>query len=88
MPPIVRICSAVALVILALGEVAPVAAQKTTLDANTLAPSKNPAVIKNQLTLAARFGRTALAGLEATSPDAPMPPDASVLQPAPDPVSG
>jgi len=84
MPPIVRPCSAVAILILALGGVAPVEAQKTTLDGNTLAASKNPAVIKNQLTLAARFGRKTLARLEATSPDAPMPPEDSVLQPARD----
>ena len=84
MPPLVRTCSAVVILILAFGGVAPVAAQKTTLDGNTLAASKNPAVIKNQLTLAARFGRRALAGLAATSPDAPMPPEDSVLQPARD----
>ena len=84
MPPIVRTCGAVMILILAFGGIAPVAAQKTTIDANTLAPSKDPAVVKNQLTLAARFGRRALAGLEATSPDAPMPPEDSVLQPARD----
>jgi len=84
MPPIVRTSSAVAILILALGGVAPVAAQKTTVDGNTLAPSKNPGVIRNQLTLAARFGHQALAGLEATSPDEPMPPEESVLQPARD----
>jgi hypothetical protein len=84
MPPIVRTCSAVAILILALGGVAPVTAQRTTVDANTLASSKNSAVIKNQLTLAARYGRKALAGLEATSPDEPMPPEESVLQPARD----
>jgi hypothetical protein len=82
--PIARTCSAVAILILALGGVTPVAAQKTTLDGATLAASKNPAVIKNQLTLAAQFGRKALAGLEATSPDAPMPPEDSVVQPARD----
>ncbi len=84
MPPILRTCSAVAILILALGGVAPVAAQKTTLDGNALAPSKNPAVIRTQLTRAAQFGRKALAGLEATSPDAPMPPEDSVVQPARD----
>jgi len=84
MPPIVRTCGAVMILILAFGGIAPVAAQKTTIDANTLAPSKDPAVVKNQLTLAARFGRRALAGLEATSPDVPMPPEDSVLQPARD----
>jgi len=84
MPPIVRTCGAVMILILAFGGIAPVAAQKTTIDANTLAPSKDPAVVKNQLTLAARFGRRALAGLAATSPDAPMPPEDSVLQPARD----
>ena len=84
MPPIVRTCGAVMILILAFGGIAPVAAQNTTIDANTLAPSKDPAVVKNQLTLAARFGRRALAGLAATSPDAPMPPEDSVLQPARD----
>jgi len=83
-PPIIRTCSAVAILIPTLVGVAPVAAQKTTLDGATLAASKNPAVIKNQLTLAAKFGRKALAGLEATSPDAPMPPEDSVVQPARD----
>jgi len=84
MPPLVRTSSAVVILILAFGGVAPVAAQKTTLDGNTLAASKSPTVIKNQLTLAARFGQRALAGLEATPPDAPMPPEDSVLQPARD----
>ena len=84
MPPIARTCTAVAILILALGGVAPVAAQKTTLDGNTLAPSKNPAVARNQLTLAGQYGRRTLAALEATSPDAPMPPEDNVLQPARD----
>ena len=60
MPPLVRTCSAVVILILAFGGVAPVAAQKTTLDGNTLAASKNPAVIKNQLALAAHRERNGL----------------------------
>lgn len=82
--PIVTICSGAVMLISALGGVTPATAQKTTLDARTLAPSTNLAVIRNQLTLAARLGRTTLARLEAASPDEPMPMEESVVQPARD----
>jgi hypothetical protein len=83
-PPIVTICSGAVMFMLALGGITPATAQKTTLDASTLTASKNPAVIRNQLMLAARLGRTTLAGLEAASPDGPLPMDESVVQPARD----
>ena len=84
LPAPVKLCGAgVSILLLALG-VTPIAAQRTTLDASILAPDKNPAVIRNQLTLAGRLGRRALAELEACPPDEPMPPEDTVVQPARD----
>ena len=84
LPPPLTLCGAGILLLLLTIAVTPVAAQKTTLDASIIAPDKSPAVIRNQLTLAAKIGRRALAELEACPADEPMPPEESVLQPARD----
>ena len=84
MQGIFKVCAAAGMLTLAVGALATAEAQRTTLDAGTIAYSKSPAVIRKQLTLASRLGHQTLAGLEAASSEEPMPMDESVVQPARD----
>lgn len=63
---------------------APQAGAQTTLPESAFAVSPQPAVIKQQMRMAAQFGRSVLAGLQAASPDDAVPIDDRVQREAQD----
>jgi hypothetical protein len=79
-----RILTAAVILLSLIGHPLVAVAQKTTVPANVLVSSPDKPVIKNQLQMAARLGRKALAGFEATSRDESVPIDENVRQAARD----
>src|SRR5712692_10612036 len=79
-----RILAAVVILCSLTGHPLPAYAQKTSLPASTITASSERAVIKNQLAMASRLGRRALAGLQAAPRDDSIPLDEGTLQAARD----
>jgi hypothetical protein len=71
-----------AVLVLLLAPARPAAAQKTTLPPSVITSSPQGAVIGNQLRMAAKLGREALAGIEALPRDDSVPIDEATLQAA------